>query len=80
MVEDKVGQDNYLWVQNCTLMLSFGFLPLLWFFLDYFSVASGFVLNPPQNYLKTTKDYADLASKIWAAVLTALYFLVKRGP
>jgi hypothetical protein len=56
------------------------FAPPLWFFLDYFSIASGFISDParpadnsPQwdrdAYLKTTKDYADLASKIWGAVL-----------
>jgi hypothetical protein len=74
-ITDKFRPELYAYV------IFWLFVPPLWFFLDYFSIDSGFVcaLNK-EDYLKKTKDYADLASKIWAAVLAALYFLVKGGP
>jgi hypothetical protein len=69
----------------------FGVLvPPIWFFVEYFAVASDRITNLPANqaaaadqaaaanetakakYLKTIKDYADYASKIWAGVLALL--------
>ena len=55
--------------------------PPLWFFLEYFALDRGWVKVPVSDpagkdaFLKSIKDYADYASKIWAAVLAAVLFL-----
>jgi hypothetical protein len=60
------------------------FVPPLWFYLDYFVVANGCIRGIAEadieKQAKKTKDFADSALKVWAAVLAALYFLVKGGP
>jgi hypothetical protein len=73
---DKKITDKF-WPELCAYAIFWLFAPPLWFFLDYFSVASAFVRDLPDGYLNTTKDSADFGSKIWAAVLAALYFLGK---
>jgi len=56
--------------------------PPIWFFVEYFAVESGWISGLPENktdkaeYLKTIKDYADYASKIWAGVLALLLALI----
>jgi hypothetical protein len=56
--------------------------PPIWFFVEYFAVASDWICGLPQDktekmeYLKTIKDYADYASKIWAGVLALLLGLI----
>jgi hypothetical protein len=53
--------------------------PPIWFFVEYFAVASDWIHVPPANreeYVKTIKDYADYASKIWAGVLALLLALI----
>jgi hypothetical protein len=56
--------------------------PPLWFFAEYFAVASDWIGGLPVSeadkagYLKTIKDYADYASKIWAGVLALLLGLI----
>lgn len=53
--------------------------PPLWFFLEYFMLDRGWVPVPDvagkDAFLKSIKDYADYASKSWAAVLAAVLFL-----
>ena len=53
--------------------------PPLWFFLEYFILDRGWIKVPDPTskdaFLKSIKDYADYASKIWAAVLAAVLFL-----
>jgi hypothetical protein len=53
-------------------------VPPIWFFFEYFAVASDAIvgIDSSETNLKRIKDYADLASKIWAAVVTILIFLV----
>ena len=49
-------------------------VPPVWFFLEYFAVASDDIIGfagTPDN-LKQIKDFADYASKIWAAIVTFL--------
>jgi DNA-directed RNA polymerase subunit RPC12/RpoP len=61
--------------------------PPIWFFVEYFAVASDWLSGLPQDqtekmaYLKIIKDYADYASKIWAGVLALLLGLItlKKG-
>jgi hypothetical protein len=52
-------------------------VPPIWFFVEYFAVESGCIqdFKTPDN-LKTIKDYADYASKIWAGVLALLAALI----
>ena len=58
--------------------------PPLWFFLEYFALDRGWVKVPDpaakDAFLKSIKDYADYASKIWAAVLAAVLFLYAKKP
>jgi len=54
--------------------------PPIWFFVEYFAVQSDWIGGLPwldkEEYLKTIKDYADYASKIWAGVLALLLALI----
>lgn len=54
-------------------------LPPLWFFIEYWALDHGYIALPPgenkETFLKSIKDYADYASKIWAAVLAILILL-----
>jgi hypothetical protein len=52
--------------------------PPLWFFLEYYAVDSGAIrgLSGAEADMKRMKDYTDLASKIWAAVIAILVGLV----
>ena len=58
--------------------------PPLWFFLEYFMLDRGWIKVPDpagkDAFLKSIKDYADYASKIWAAVLAAVLFLYTKKP
>lgn len=54
-------------------------VPPTWFFLDYYALDNGAVAGIAQNkdaVLKSSKDYADFASRIWAAVVVLLVALV----
>jgi hypothetical protein len=52
-------------------------VPPIWFFVEYFAVESECIedFKTPDN-LKTIKDYADYASKVWAGVLALLAALI----
>lgn len=52
--------------------------PPIWFFIEYFAVESNCIdgLAKSAANLKTIKDYADYASKIWAGVLALLGALI----
>ena len=52
--------------------------PPIWFFIEYFAVESNCIDGLPKSAtnLKTIKDYADYASKIWAGVLALLGALI----
>jgi len=52
--------------------------PPIWFFIEYFAVESNCIAGLPKSAanLKTIKDYADYASKIWAGVLALLGALI----
>jgi hypothetical protein len=52
--------------------------PPIWFFIEYFAVESNCIDGLPKSAanLKTIKDYADYASKIWASVLALLGALI----
>jgi hypothetical protein len=52
--------------------------PPIWFFVEYFAVASNSIVNLPGNPLNRAviKDYADYASKIWAGVLALFLALI----
>jgi hypothetical protein len=56
--------------------------PPLWFFLEYDMMDRGWIEIPTsaakETFLKSIKDYADYASKIWAAVLAAVLFLYSK--
>ena len=59
--------------------------PPLWFFGEYWGLDRGIIGLPAnedkETCLKSIKDYADYASKIWAAVLAflILVFEAKKG-
>lgn len=52
--------------------------PPLWFFFEYWGIDNGWIrLTSGQNKTKTlkeVKEYADLASKIWAGILAVILF------
>jgi hypothetical protein len=52
--------------------------PPIWFFVEYFAVANNCIVGFPGDdpNLKKIKDYADYASKVWAAVLGLLVALL----
>jgi hypothetical protein len=54
--------------------------PPIWFFVEYFAIESDWIALPVNKdrteYLKTIKNYADYASKIWAGVLALLGALI----
>jgi hypothetical protein len=65
---------------NVGLIIAWTLAPPLWFFLEYWLLEHGkHVRRPPsehkETFLSTIKDYADYASKIWAAVLAILIFM-----
>jgi len=54
--------------------------PPLWFFAEYWLLEHGEHVERPASehkeaFLRTIRDYADYASKIWAAVLAILIFI-----
>ena len=54
-------------------------VPPAWFFLEYFAVANDCIAGFPggcEKNLKSVKDHADYASKIWAGVLALLLALI----
>jgi hypothetical protein len=56
-------------------------VPPIWFFGEYYGFDHDWLPNPPSpksEILESVKTYADYASKIWAAVLAAILFLVKK--
>jgi hypothetical protein len=55
--------------------------PPIWFFSEYYAVDHDCLTNLPaekHELLDSVKTYADYASKIWAAVLGAILFLVRK--
>ena len=57
-------------------------VPPAWFFFEYWIFDSEKLIERPfdsstdkEKFLKSLKDYADYASKIWAAILVVLTFL-----
>lgn len=56
--------------------------PPLWFFLEQYSFDKGRISLPgsvkKEDFMKSVKGYADSASKIWAAVLAVLLFLLPK--
>src|SRR5947207_3002983 len=55
-------------------------VPSAWFFFEYWAIDHRKYIDLPpgedkEKFLKSIKDYADYASKIWAAVLAVLTFL-----
>jgi hypothetical protein len=63
------------------VVAAWALFPPIWFFLEYYGIDNGFVSNlplPKDAELASIKDYADYASKIWAAVLASVLFLVKK--
>jgi hypothetical protein len=60
-------------------------VPPAWFFFEYWIFDSEKLIKRPlegtnqpiakEKFLKSLKDYADYASKIWAAILAVLVFL-----
>ena len=56
-------------------------VPPIFFFLEYYFIDQGKILNPnlkKDDFLKNIKTYQDMASKIWAAVLAAILFLIPK--
>jgi hypothetical protein len=49
-------------------------VPPIWFFVEYLAVESECIRG--YNNLKSIKDYADYASKVWAAVLALLVAVI----
>ncbi|WP_411725463.1 hypothetical protein [Methyloglobulus sp.] len=53
--------------------------PPAWFFVEYYLMDNGTIILPPgekkDKFLAEAKNYADTASKIWAAVLAVLVFM-----
>jgi hypothetical protein len=61
-------------------------VPPAWFFFEYWIFDSEKLINrpldsstaqpvPKEKFLKSLKDYADYASKIWGAILVVLTFM-----
>jgi hypothetical protein len=52
--------------------------PPMWFFVEYFAVANNCItgFQGTDENLKKIKDYADYASKVWAALVAVLIALV----
>jgi len=51
--------------------------PALWFFAEFYMFDREWIEIPTsskETFLKSAKDYADYASKIWAAVLATVVF------
>ena len=66
------------WTALVTVLWALG--PPIWFFGEYYAVDHEWLTDPPDPknvLLESVKSYADYASKIWAAVLAAVLFLVK---
>lgn len=53
-------------------------VPPVWLFVDYFAVASNCIMGLPGNEqnLKLAQDFADDASKVWAAAIALIVALV----
>jgi hypothetical protein len=65
---------------NVAVIILWTLVPPLWFFGEYWLLEHGILFDRPPNedketFLKSIKDYADYASKIWAAVLAILILL-----
>lgn len=64
----------------CVVVL-WALVPPVWFFLEYYGIDHNWLSNLPvakDVELASVKDYADYASKIWAAVLASVLFLVRK--
>jgi hypothetical protein len=67
--------------QSKTVIILWALAPPLWFFWEYWLVDHDWITSLPgakDAMLESVKTYADYASKIWAAVLAAVLFLVKK--
>lgn len=66
---------------TAVVIVLWGLLPPIWFFCEYYAADHGWLTylpGPKAEVLESVKTYADYASKIWAAVLAAILFLVKK--
>jgi hypothetical protein len=54
--------------------------PPTWFFIEYYAIDLDWIALPTdqdkKDYLASVKTYADYSSKIWAAVLAAVLYLL----
>jgi len=73
------GSESLKTICNEAMILLWILIPPLWFFFEYWALDHGCIAQPPgedkETSLKSIKDYADYASKIWAAVLAILVLL-----
>jgi hypothetical protein len=73
------GSESLKTICNETMILLWILIPPLWFFFEYWALDQGCIAQPTgedkETFLKSTKDYADYASKIWAAVVAILILL-----
>lgn len=71
---------------NTLAIVFWAVVPPAWFFFEYWIFDSDKLIDRPldsstnqpvakEKFLKSLKDYADYASKIWAAILVVLTFL-----
>ena len=71
---------------NTVSIIFWTVVPPAWFFFEYWIFDSEKLIERPRDsttnqpvakekFLKSLKDYADYASKIWAAILAVLLFL-----
>jgi hypothetical protein len=69
--------------RTAAVIVFWGLVPPIWFFAEYYAVDHDWLTSlpgPKAEMLESIKTYADYASKIWAAVLAAILFLVKKEP
>jgi hypothetical protein len=78
-------------VAGLVIVGSWTILPPLWFLWEYWGIDHDWIKTPRvaedatsyaakaerKEYLQSVKDYADYASKIWAAVLAVLVVLTR---
>jgi len=70
-------------ISTCTAFLTvfWALGPPIWFFVEYYAVDHDWIVNLPGTkdaLLHSVTTYADYASKIWAAVVATILFLVKK--
>jgi hypothetical protein len=74
------GPQNRAWWGAVVGFWTLG--PPAWFFAEYYAIDHGCISAitgmTKEDTLGSVKDYADYASKIWAAVLAAILFLYNK--